>query len=254
MTRAAGSRAASQVQVAVDDDVLDYFVLLGSPADILAGYTALTGWAPVPPDWSFGWWQSRCSHGSAEEALETVREMREAGFPLDVIYLDIGIHFVRGYTGPVHVIDWTNLEVVRVMAEEYGRLFATGASVVKVDFGEELPEQAVYADGTPAERMRNLYLLRYQETVHAATAAARGKRERLAWSRSGWAGPQRLPVRWGGDVPAAREMLLPELAVPLDGREAAIRYATGADRHRVEVEGHPGEVVVDASAGVELRR
>ena len=88
VTWAAGSRAASQVQVAVDDDVLDYFVLLGSPTDILAGYTALTGRAPVPPDWSFGWWQSRCSYGSAEEALEMVREMREAGFPLDVIHLD----------------------------------------------------------------------------------------------------------------------------------------------------------------------
>ena len=68
------------------------------------------------------------------------------------------------------------------MTEEYGRLLATGASVVKVDFGEELPDEAVYADGTPAERMRNLYPLRYQEAVHAATAAARGEGERIAWT------------------------------------------------------------------------
>jgi len=281
VTAWAGSRAASQVQVAVDDDLLDYFVLLGSPAEILAAYTALTGRAPVPPAWSFGWWQSRCSYSSAEEVLQVVEEMRAAGVPMDVVHLDtnwfaidwrcdlefapdrfgdpagfcreladrgvhlslwqmpylvegtrlhdrlataggfvrtaggdlldIGVHFVAGYAGPVHAIDWTSPEAVQVMAEEYGRLFATGASVLKVDFGEELPDEAVYADGTPGTRMRNLYPLRYQQAVHAATAAARGEAERLAWSRSGWAGAQRYPVHWGGDVPAAWELMLPQL-------------------------------------------
>jgi alpha-D-xyloside xylohydrolase len=116
-----------------------------------------------------------------------------------------------GYTGPVHVVDWTSPAALRVMGEEYGRLFATGASVLKVDFGEELPDDAVYADGTPAHRMRNQYPPRYQAAVHAATAAARGEDERIAWSRSGWAGAQRFPVHWGGDVSPAWEMLLPQL-------------------------------------------
>jgi alpha-D-xyloside xylohydrolase len=83
-----GSRAAARVQVAVDDGVLDYYLLLGSPADVLAGYTALTGRAPVPPAWSFGWWQSRCSYASAEEVLGVVGEMRNAGIPMDVVHLD----------------------------------------------------------------------------------------------------------------------------------------------------------------------
>ena len=76
------------VEVAADDDVLDYFVLFGSPAAILAGYTALTGRAPVPPAWSFGWWQSRCSYASADEVLAVVEEMRAAGVPMDVVHLD----------------------------------------------------------------------------------------------------------------------------------------------------------------------
>jgi alpha-glucosidase (family GH31 glycosyl hydrolase) len=83
-----GSRAAARVQVAVDDGVLDYYLLLGSPADVLAGYTALTGRAPVPPAWSFGWWQSRCSYASAEEVVAVVGEMRDAGIPMDVVHLD----------------------------------------------------------------------------------------------------------------------------------------------------------------------
>jgi alpha-D-xyloside xylohydrolase len=84
VTAWAASRTAAKVQVAVDDGVLDYFVLLGPPAD----YTALTGRAPLPPAWSFGWWQSHCSYSSADEVLGVVAEMRAAGFPMDVVHLD----------------------------------------------------------------------------------------------------------------------------------------------------------------------
>jgi hypothetical protein len=44
-----------------------------------------------------------------------------------------------------------------------------------------------------------------------------------------------------------------ELRLPLDGREVTIRYRARAGRHRVTVDGHPGQVLVDAPAGVELR-
>ena len=40
--------------------------------------------------------------------------------------------------------------------------------------------------------------------------------------------------------------------MPLDGRQVAVRYQARAGRHRVEVDGHPGQVVLDAPAGVEL--
>jgi alpha-glucosidase (family GH31 glycosyl hydrolase) len=43
-----------------------------------------------------------------------------------------------------------------------------------------------------------------------------------------------------------------ELAVPADGRQVAVRYQARGGRHRVEVDGHPGEVVLDAPDGVEL--
>ena len=43
-----------------------------------------------------------------------------------------------------------------------------------------------------------------------------------------------------------------ELAVPVDGRRVAVRYQARAGRHRVEVDGHPGQVVPDTPAGVEL--
>jgi alpha-D-xyloside xylohydrolase len=274
-----GSRSANEVQLAAADDVLDYFVFLGTVGDVLADYTALTGRAPVPPPWSFGWWQSRCSYGSAEQVRDAVQSLRQGGFPVDVVHLDtfwfredwrcdlefapdrfpdptsfmrslrdqgvhvslwhlpylvtgtrlhdrlaavdgfvkdqtgepydVGIHFVQGYEGPVHCIDWTNPSTVEVMREEYGRLLEAGASVLKVDFGESAPQDGLYHDGTPGSRMHNLYPLLYQQAVHEATADVTG--EHVTWSRSGWAGSQRYPVHWGGDCPADWEMLGPQL-------------------------------------------
>jgi hypothetical protein len=43
-----------------------------------------------------------------------------------------------------------------------------------------------------------------------------------------------------------------ELEVPVDGREVTICYQARAGRHRVEVDGPPGRVALDAPPGVEL--
>jgi alpha-D-xyloside xylohydrolase len=83
-----GSRAAADVQVAVEDDFLDWFLILGEPKHVLARYTELTGKPKTPPRWSFGLWQSRISYRSADESLDVVRRTREAGVPLDVLHLD----------------------------------------------------------------------------------------------------------------------------------------------------------------------
>ena len=39
---------------------LDYYVLAGTPKEILGVYTDLTGKPPVPPEWAFGLWASTC--------------------------------------------------------------------------------------------------------------------------------------------------------------------------------------------------
>jgi alpha-D-xyloside xylohydrolase len=83
-----GSRAAADLQVAVEDDFLDYYLFVGSPKEILARYTDLTGKSAMPPRWSFGLWQSKISYRSAEEALEVVRKNREHAIPTDVLHLD----------------------------------------------------------------------------------------------------------------------------------------------------------------------
>jgi alpha-D-xyloside xylohydrolase len=88
LTAWVGSLSACDLQLGVDDDHLDYFVFVGDLKQVLPLYTQLTGRGPVPPAWSFGFWQSKISYSSAEEILTIVREMRSAGLPCDVIHLD----------------------------------------------------------------------------------------------------------------------------------------------------------------------
>ncbi len=88
MTCWVGSRGAADVQVAIEDDFLDYYLFVGTPSEILASYTDLTGKSRMPPRWSFGFWQSKISYRSADEAKEVVRRNRESGIPMDVLHLD----------------------------------------------------------------------------------------------------------------------------------------------------------------------
>ncbi len=83
-----GSRSAPQLQVAVDDDWFDAFVFVGDIREVLGAYTALTGRPNVPPDWSFGFWQSKISYSSAAETLEVAERMRAEDLPFDVLHLD----------------------------------------------------------------------------------------------------------------------------------------------------------------------
>ncbi len=83
-----GSRGAADLQIAVEDDFLDYYLFVGAPDQILARYTDLTGKSRMPPRWSFGFWQSKISYRSADEALAVVRGNREHGIPTDVLHLD----------------------------------------------------------------------------------------------------------------------------------------------------------------------
>ena len=83
-----GSRSSTQLQVAVDDPWFDAFVFVGDVREVLRAYTDLTGRPNVPPDWSFGFWQSKISYTSAPETLEVAQRMRSEDLPFDVLHLD----------------------------------------------------------------------------------------------------------------------------------------------------------------------
>jgi alpha-D-xyloside xylohydrolase len=70
-------------------DCVDYYFMYGGDADgVIAQMRALTGQVPMPPLWTFGYWQSRERYKSQVEAVDVVKKYRELGVPLDGIVQD----------------------------------------------------------------------------------------------------------------------------------------------------------------------
>jgi len=68
---------------------LDVFLIYGpEPAVILRCYCDLTGYAPVPPRWSFGLWMSRCGYQNRVEVEHVAKGLRDHDIPCDVIHID----------------------------------------------------------------------------------------------------------------------------------------------------------------------
>lgn len=105
----------------------------------------------------------------------------------------------------VYALDFTNPELVAYMKERVKRLMRMGVGVIKTDFSEEIPEDAVFFDGTTGRESHNRYPLLYAKTIYEASREAKeemGERA-LLWGRSGYAGSQNYPANWAGDSSAA---------------------------------------------------
>jgi len=72
-----------------DGGALDQFLIHdASVAKILEHYTSLTGRMPLPPRWSLGYQQSRCSYYPEDQVMFIANTFRSKRIPLDGITLD----------------------------------------------------------------------------------------------------------------------------------------------------------------------
>jgi alpha-D-xyloside xylohydrolase len=91
VTHSVGYAAWSQraYGLLVEDNELDVFLYRStSPSEGINTYCDLTGFAPVPPKWSFGVILSKAYYQDAEELLATAKAVRDNKMPCDVITLD----------------------------------------------------------------------------------------------------------------------------------------------------------------------
>ncbi|SES68637.1 glycoside hydrolase family 31 protein [Anaerobranca gottschalkii] len=73
-----------------EDGNLDYYFIYGpSIAQVIKGYTYLTGTTPLPQLWTLGYHQSRWSYAPEGRVMEIGENFRKRDIPCDVIYLDI---------------------------------------------------------------------------------------------------------------------------------------------------------------------
>ncbi|HLU01278.1 MAG TPA: glycoside hydrolase family 31 protein [Advenella sp.] len=82
-----GRSDADLYRLTVQGDVLDLFLFVGEPAEILNQYTALTGRAGQPGLWPMGVWLDQAPGQSVDETLAIVRRFREQQWGLDVVQL-----------------------------------------------------------------------------------------------------------------------------------------------------------------------
>jgi len=105
------------------------------------------------------------------------------------------------------LVDFTNPAAVLWFKGKLKRLIDMGVDCFKTDFGERIPTDVVYFDGSDPFKMHNYYTYLYNKTVYEVLAESRGKKEAVLFARSATVGSQQFPVHWGGDCSATYESM-----------------------------------------------
>jgi alpha-D-xyloside xylohydrolase len=109
------------------------------------------------------------------------------------------------------IVDFTNPGAVTWFQGHLRRLSTMGVDAFKSDFGERIPVDVAYFDGSDPVKMHNHYSILYNEAVFDLLEKERGKGEALVFARSSHASGQRLPVHWGGDCHSTFESMAESL-------------------------------------------
>ncbi|MFE4452503.1 alpha-xylosidase [Streptomyces sp. NPDC056796] len=119
------------------------------------------------------------------------------------------------------LVDFTNPAARDWYDGKLRLLLDQGVDCFKTDFGERIPTDVVWHDGSDPERMHNYYAQLYNRTVFELLERERGAGEAVLFARSATAGGQQYPVHWGGDCfasfTAMAESLRGGLSLSLSG-------------------------------------
>ncbi|MFN8665046.1 MAG: glycoside hydrolase family 31 protein [Thermomicrobiales bacterium] len=95
-------------------------------------------------------------------------------------------------------IDFSNPDAVAWWQDGLRSLLDQGIRGFKTDFGEQVPEDAIFANGKTGAEMHNLLPVLYNEASWAVVKEYDG----ALLARSAWAGSQQFPGIWAGDQSA----------------------------------------------------
>ena len=109
------------------------------------------------------------------------------------------------------IVDFTNPAACDWFKSKLRVLLEMGVDTFKTDFGERIPTDAVYFDGSDPVKMHNYYTYLYNKTVFDLLKEVRGEGEAVVFARSATAGGQQFPVHWGGDCTATFESMAESL-------------------------------------------
>ena len=97
------------------------------------------------------------------------------------------------------LVDFTNPDAREWFKDKVKHLLNQGVDAIKTDFGERIPRDVVWYDGSPKLSMHNWYTQLYNQAVFEAIEETYGKGKACLFARSATVGGQQEPVHWGGD-------------------------------------------------------
>lgn len=109
------------------------------------------------------------------------------------------------------LIDFTNPAARQWFGDKLRALLDMGVDCFKSDFGERIPIEVVYHDGSDPLKMHNYYSFLYNRTVFEVLRERRGEGDAVLFARSATAGSQQFPVHWGGDCESTFEAMAESL-------------------------------------------
>ncbi len=109
------------------------------------------------------------------------------------------------------LVDFTNPEASKWYCGKLRNLLEMGVDCFKTDFGEFIPEDVTYSDGSDPALMHNHYAYIYNKVVFELLEDFHGKGNALVFARSAATGSQKFPVHWGGDCEATFESMAEDL-------------------------------------------
>jgi len=96
------------------------------------------------------------------------------------------------------LVDFTHPKARAWWKEQHRPYLRAGVNCFKTDFGEEIPHDAVFSDGTTGKQLRNVYSDLYNLCVMEVVREECGD-QGILWARSGYTKMAKTPVKWAGD-------------------------------------------------------
>lgn len=109
------------------------------------------------------------------------------------------------------IVDFTNPAACKWYGDKLKKLLDMGVDCFKTDFGERIPTDVAYYDGSDPEKMHNYYTFLYNKVVFSVLEEKFGKGQAVLFARSATAGGQQFPVHWGGDCVSRYESMAESL-------------------------------------------
>ncbi|SER51552.1 alpha-D-xyloside xylohydrolase [Gracilibacillus ureilyticus] len=109
------------------------------------------------------------------------------------------------------IVDFTNPDACEWFQQKLKVLLDMGVDSFKTDFGERIPTDVTYFDGSDPQKMHNYYAYKYNKVVFDLLKKEKGEAEAVVFARSATTGGQQFPVHWGGDCDSTYDAMAESL-------------------------------------------